>query len=995
MPRRARRSLRRGAVAAGAGALLRLTLSAGAPARGAAPATSAEIAARADAILARMTLDEKIDYLGGADAFYIRAIPRLGLPAFRMADGPFGVRNVGPSTAYAAGIALAASWDPPLAGAVGAAIGRDARARGVHVMLAPGVNIYRAPMCGRNFEYFGEDPFLAARTAAAYIQGMQGQGVSATVKHFLANNSEVDRHHTSSDIDPRAMREIYLPAFEAAIKDAHVGAVMTSYNLVNGVHMTENAELVNDLLKKEWGFDGVVMSDWDATYDGVAAANAGLDVEMPAGSFMNRDTLLPAIKAGKVAVATIDDKVRRILRTAVRFGWLDRPATDLNAPLYDEGGRATALDAARGSLVLLKNERGLLPLDKGKVKTLALIGPGAYPAIPVGGGSSQVRPLAAVSFVQGLADHLRGAATVLVHHGVPTLAEIFDSTDWVTALPSDKGQPGLRGEYFDDPALQGSPALVRVDPRINFAWDKPNFWPTGNRKQSSARWTGAYVAKATGEHIFAAFTYGLDQYRLYVDGKLVLDRARGPQPINTVRIALKAGKAYAIRFEYQHGDHHARVGLGVQRADTLIDPAVAQLAKRADALVVAAGYEPMTESEGYDRTFQLPLGQDELIAAVRAANPRVIVAITSGGGVDMTHFADRVPAIVQNWYPGQEGGTALAEMLFGDVNPSGKLPVTFERDFKDSAVHDSYYPDAQKHIRYKEGVFVGYRHFDAAKKKPLFPFGHGLSYTRFKYGALSIKPATAGARIRSRWRSTSRTRGAGRRRGGAGLRRPAPSAPAPPAQGAEGVREGRAGARRDQARPGHARPPRLLVLRRHVQELARPARSVRRSGRLVVAPDRAQRDRHLAVRRAAHPWLIAFGLLLGASRAGAQPSVLAIDDELRLRRQDAAAARAAGHSLAAPGATVDLEAPFAARRSRFKSRCSRATHPSARDRWRSRPGRAGGAAPWADVFREHMVAGRRSVRATTRARPSRWAGLPARGRPTRRCWATCRTRWFP
>ena len=712
----------------------------GVPAGGAPSPAAAEIDGRADAILARMTLDEKVDYIGGADVFFVRAVPRLGLPAFRLADGPFGINKLGPSTTYAAGIALAAAWDPALALAVGASIGRDARARGVRVLLAPGVNIARAPMCGRNFEYFGEDPFLAARTAVAYIDGVQSQGVSATVKHFLGNNSELDRHHTSSDIDPRALREIYLPAFEAAIKDARVGAVMTSYNLVNGLHMTENAGLVNGLLKQEWGFDGIVMSDWDATYDGVAAANAGLDLEMPAGSFMNRETLLPSIQAGKVSVATIDDKVRRILRTAIRFGWLDRPATDLGAPIYNEGGRAVALDAARAGVVLLKNQGGLLPLDKAKVKTLAVIGPDAYPAVPVGGGSAQARPLAAVSFVQGMADHLRGSATVLTHHGVPTLAEIFDSTDWIAPGTPAGTQPGLKAEYFDDPALGGTPALVRVDPHVNFAWDKPNFWPTGQRKQSSARWTGAYVAPTSGDYLFVAFTYGLDQYRLYVDGKLVLDRARSPQPITTVRLRLAAGKPVAIRFDYQHGDHHARVGLGVRRADALVDPAATELARRADAVVITAGFDPTTESEGYDRTFQLPLGQDELIAAVRAANPRVIVALTSGGAVDMTSFVERVPAILQNWYPGQEGGTALAEILFGDVNPSGKLPVTFERTLADGAAHDSYTPDAHKRIRYTEGIFVGYRHFDQAKKKPLFPFGHGLSYTRFKYGGLSVSP---------------------------------------------------------------------------------------------------------------------------------------------------------------------------------------------------------------------------------------------------------------
>jgi beta-glucosidase len=702
--------------------------------------TAAEIDKRADALLARMTLEEKIDYLGGADNFYVRAIKRLGLPAFHMADGPFGVRNLGPSTAYPAGIGLAATWDLALAGRVGAMIGRDARARGVHIMLAPGVNIYRAPMCGRNFEYLGEDPFLASRMAVAYVEGMQAEGVSATIKHFLGNNSEVDRHHTSSEIDERTMREIYLPAFEAAIKEAHVGALMTSYNLVNGLHMTENAALVEALVKKEWAFDGVVMSDWDATYDGVAAANAGLDLEMPSAKFMNRQTLLPAIKAGKVAEATIDDKVRRILRTAIRFGWLDRPAIDTGWPLYSEEGRAAALDAARAGLVLLKNEGDLLPLDRKKLKTIALIGPNAYPAIPVGGGSAQVRPLAAVSLVQGLADALRGSATVLVHHGVPTLAEIFDATDFVTAPAG--GQPGLKGEYFDDPALGGAPALRRIDEHINFAWDKPNFWPTGQRKQSSARWTGAFVPATSGDYRFAAFSYGLDEYRLFVDGHLILDRARGPQPINFASLPLQAGKAYAIRFEYLHGDHHARVGLGVRRADAFVDPAVKDLAARADVVVVAAGFDPMTESEGYDRTFQLPAGQDELIAAVRAANKHVIVAITSGGGVDMTRFIDHVPVVIETWYAGQEGGTALAEALLGDVTPSGKLPVTFERRFEDGAAAASYYPSADKRITYKEGVFVGYRHFDQTGRKPLFPFGHGLSYTRFSYGALTIAPDT-------------------------------------------------------------------------------------------------------------------------------------------------------------------------------------------------------------------------------------------------------------
>src|SRR5215471_7299129 len=303
------------------------------------PAPAAPPDQRVEAILKRMTLEEKIDYIGGFNGFYVRAVPRLGLPALRMADGPIGVRNYGPSTAYAAGIALAASFDVDLAHRVGAMIGRDARARGVYFLLGPGVNIYRAPLCGRNFEYFGEDPFLASRVTVGYIEGVQAQGVSATVKHFLGNNSELDRHHTSSDIDERTLREVYLPTFEAAVREAHVGAIMNAYNLVNGVHMTQHDYLNNQVVKKQWGFGGVIMSDWDATYDGVAAANAGLDLEMPSGKFMNRETLLPAVREGRVAEATIDDKVRRILRLAARFGWLDREQTDHALSLYPTEAR--------------------------------------------------------------------------------------------------------------------------------------------------------------------------------------------------------------------------------------------------------------------------------------------------------------------------------------------------------------------------------------------------------------------------------------------------------------------------------------------------------------------------------------------------------------------------------------------------------------------------------------------------------------------------------
>src|SRR5216683_2098473 len=362
--------------------------------------SSGEVERRVESILSQMTLEEKIDLLGGVDGFFIRDIPRLNWPRLKMADGPVGVRNFGPATAMAGGIALAATWNLPLAERVGTEIGRDARSKGANFLLGPGVNIYRSPLNGRNFEYFGEDPFLASRFTVGYITGVQSQGVSATVKHFMANNSEFDRHNTDSIIDERAMREIYLPTFEAAVKDAHVAAIMDSYNLTNGQHMSQNDYLNNQVAKKEWGFSGLIMSDWDSTYDGVAAVNGGLDLEMPSGAHMNRATLLPAIKAGKASDATIDDHVRRILRRAVEYGWLDHDQTNLSIPRYNMEERAVALETARSSMVLLKNDGNLLPLDKAKIKTIAVVGPDAYPAQVVGGGSAGVRPFNSVSYLE-------------------------------------------------------------------------------------------------------------------------------------------------------------------------------------------------------------------------------------------------------------------------------------------------------------------------------------------------------------------------------------------------------------------------------------------------------------------------------------------------------------------------------------------------------------------------------------------------------------------
>ncbi|HEV2989143.1 MAG TPA: glycoside hydrolase family 3 C-terminal domain-containing protein [Candidatus Angelobacter sp.] len=705
-------------------------------------AATPEIEHRVESILNRMTLEEKVDMLGGVDDFFVRGFPRLGLPRLKMADGPIGVRNDGPATVMAAGIALAATWDSDLARQVGREIGRDARAKGVHFLLGPGVNIYRAPRNGRNFEYLGEDPFLASRIAVNYIEGVQSQGVSATIKHYMGNNSEFDRHNSDSVIDERTMREIYLPVFEAAVKEAHVGAVMNSYNLTNGIHMTQNKYLNTDVLKGEWGFDGILMSDWTSTYDGVEAANSGLDLEMPSGRFMNKQTLLRAVEQGKVSAATIDDKVRRILRKAIEFGWLDHDQMDLSIPRSNQQGSQVALQAARESIVLLKNEASLLPLNKERIKSVAVIGPDAYPAVPVGGGSARVQPFAAVSVMEGFSKYLGTGAQTYYGRGLPTLSDLAEATNFSTAPVN--GQPGLHVEYFSDPELQGTPITTGTDLHVNFSQQSRATLPKGGVAE---RWTGYYVAPGTGVYdVFVAST-GEDggYYRLYVDGNLIFDNWKSAKTMaNWKSLSLEA-TPHKIVLEH-HGRSEwlgRRLRLGIVRHDAVVDDTAKKLAASADAVVLAVGFDPETESEGADRTFRLPLGQEELIQEIAAVNKNTIVVVTSGGAVDMMPWIDRVSTVLQAWYPGQEGGMALAEIAFGQVNPSGRLPISFERHESDNPTYDSYYPGSDgKRVVYKEGVFLGYRGYEHNGTEPLFPFGHGLSYTSFAYSNLSIVEST-------------------------------------------------------------------------------------------------------------------------------------------------------------------------------------------------------------------------------------------------------------
>jgi len=695
---------------------------------------------RVESILNQMTLEEKIDYIGGYESFYIRPMERLGLPTIKMSDGPVGVRNYGPTTAYPAAIALAATWNPGLAAAFGTAIGRDARARGVHIWLGPGLNIHRSPLCGRNFEYLGEDPFLASRIVAPIIRNAQGQGILATPKHYACNNQEYCRITHSSELDERTLREIYLPAFGAAVMQGKAGCVMAAYNLVNGKYCTENEFLNKTILKKEWKFDGVLMSDWGATHNAIAAANSGLDLEMPSPAFMNRTNLLPAIREGQVSVATIDDKVRRILLVIVRAGFLDRPQEIKSIPLDDPANAKVALDIAREGIVLLKNDNSILPLDPEKIKSIAVIGPNTHPGVPAGGGSSFTDPFHSVSVLNAVKK--RAGQNVQVFHDPGILdtdvSALSDASIFEHEATDGSIQQGILVEYYSNMQLSGEPAAKGVTQHINFDWKdgSPENLP---KDYFSIRFTGRIRPEKTGQYFFAACSD--DGIRVFLDGELIIqDWSDHSARTRSAKRQLEGGRVYEIKLEYYEnwGNAVARFGWGFV-PDPKNSPAC-QIAAKADVAIVCVGFNAAEESEGMDRSFELPSGQAELIWAVAERNPRTIVILNSGGSVSWEGWLDKVPALVHAWYPGQEGGTAVAEILFGDSSPSGKLPVSCEKRLIDNPSMPQYFSTDDKTCPYTEGIFVGYRGYDQRNIEPQFCFGYGLSYTSFEYKDLVISP---------------------------------------------------------------------------------------------------------------------------------------------------------------------------------------------------------------------------------------------------------------
>jgi beta-glucosidase len=713
-------------------------------------ADSPAIEAKAKAMLAKLSLAQKIKLIGGVDSMFTNEIPAINLPRLKMSDASVGVRTWGPTTAYAGGAALAATWDRAFAKELGEALGRDARARGVNFLLGPGVNIAKAPVNGRNFEYLSEDPYLNGALVVPYIEGVQSQGVSATVKHYALNNEEYNRHNVDVTADERTIREIYLPAFEAAVKQGHVDAVMDSYNLINGSHATQNEYLNVKVLKGEWGFQGVLMSDWDATYDGVAAANNGLDLEMPSPRFMNEQTLAAAVKNGTVKEATIDDKVLRLFRLALRYGWLDRPQLDTAQSTYSVADREVALKGALKSITLLKNEGHALPLDATKVKTIAIIGPDAWPAVTGGGGSSEAAAFAPVSMVTGIANLVGPDVHVLYARGLPEMGEVFGQTHWEAGL-TESTYPSRN---FIGTAQTSTPHSIN-----NY---KQEWWGAEDKTPRSIRYSASFKAPKAGKYLVLAAASGSDHYTVSVDGKQVIEQIQveGQHPESTT-VNMTAGQTIKIVADYLPGFVGNRFGLGVVNEEDMIAADAKKFASVADVVVLAVGFNPSTESEGFDRSFMLPWGQDALIEAMVSANSHCVVTFIGGGGFDTQRWLDKVPALVHAWYPGQEGGTAIAEVLFGKHNPEGRLPVSFDRSWQDDPAYANYYPVKSAntklhviennhppvdydiaHVKYDDKLMVGYRYWTTTGKHPLFPFGFGLSYSTFSFANLNV-PATA------------------------------------------------------------------------------------------------------------------------------------------------------------------------------------------------------------------------------------------------------------
>ncbi len=713
---------------------------------------------RVDDIIRLMTLDEKAGFLAGRDMWHFKGIERLGIPPMQVTDCGHGVTVIldedgqaaGNATCFPTAAGQAATWDRDLIREVGAALGRETRATGSAMLLAPMVNIKRMPLNGRNYEVFSEDPLLSGELATAFIQGVQSEQVGAVIKAMTANNQQKYQENLDVRMDERTLREIYLPGFGIPVKKSNPWGVMTAYNGLNGFHTSENRHMLETILKGEWGYEGFVVSDWRGVKS-TGAIFSGLDLEMPGpGNFFTRENILVALEEQSLTLEELEDKIRRLLRAYVKTGLLDQDKPDFNSELNSGRHKLLTRKVSEAGIVLLKNKGNILPLDQPSVKKLAVIGPNAEQARLGGGGSASVSPFYSVSPLEGLENYL-GSGTAIIYEegcGLDGNLSVIDSK-YLKSKANGIECQGLKAEYFSNSGLRDTPVIASIDQNINFSWGWANPRPGIGGWQSngeySVRWSGQLVPPESGEYRIG-ISAAQSGFRLYLDGKLVIDEWTVTEGIfeadlasksKNVPVSLKKEVPVDIRVEFYKRGNRNFIRFEWEMPGIDFIEQAKKAAAGSDAVVIFAGLSNFFEGGTVDRAdILLPGEQNRLISEVAKINPSTVVVLINGSPIGMP-WADEVNAIVEAYYPGQEGGNAIASVLFGKVNPSGKLAETFPVKLSDNPAHGNY-PGQNNIVEYLEGIFVGYRHYDTRNIEPLFPFGHGLSYTTFAYSELKI-----------------------------------------------------------------------------------------------------------------------------------------------------------------------------------------------------------------------------------------------------------------
>ncbi len=732
-------------------------------------------------LIDQMTVAEKVNMCHAVTKFSSGGVSRLGIPELTMSDGPHGVREeiaadswdaVGGDADFATylptGTALAATWSKECARAFGEVLGAEARERCKDVILGPGVNMVRSPLCGRNFEYYSEDPYLAGSIGVASIKGIQTQGTAACVKHYALNSQELRRFDVNANCDERTLREIYLPAFEMTVKEGKVMTLMGAYNLFRGQKCCQHDYLLNQILKKEWGFDGVVISDWAGVTETFQAARNGMDIEMgtgrPYADYHLAGPFERAVNNGEIEEALLDDKVRRILRLMFKLGILGhakRPKGARNTTKHQQ----TAAAIAEEAITLLKNEKNLLPLDAQKVKKLLVVGDNAKRKHHLGGHSSAVKALYEVSPLEGLEKLLQNTGVEISYfQGYP------QSHTGGQAIPTkllgiaDAGA-GTRGwicEIYDTHHRNTPPVLTMPAETVDFDYTK-DLPESLKGKDFGVRYTAKFTPEKT--ELWNFFLDGTPQSCLVFDRENIIENCKSEENIcGTAAVTLEAGKTYDVTVTINHHMHmpifpvKLTAAIGELKNSKDGDKKLIAEAQKADAILFFGGLNHTFDAEGCDRKdMALHDGQNELIAKLAQINPKLAVILVGGSPMEMP-WADQVPAIVQMWYSGMACGNAIAKILFGEVNPSGKLPFTFPVALADSPAH-ALHDYAPLNCNYAEGVLMGYRWFDTKKLPVLFSFGHGLSYTTFAYSDLKFKQLKDTIKVSVKVKNTGKVKG--------------------------------------------------------------------------------------------------------------------------------------------------------------------------------------------------------------------------------------------